>query len=152
MESAYLTPAWLWLYSGVILMFLEILTPGFVIFFFGLSAVTVAGLVALLPDGWFGFPWQLAVFSVLAVVYLVGLRRFVKKIFRGDVTTTSGLVSEYVGRTGSVTQAIKPGLAGRVMVGDSEWNATASVELAVGTAVVVTAQQNLTFVVKPVEK
>jgi len=82
----------------------------------------------------------------------VGLRRFVKKIFRGDVTTTSGLVSEYVGRTGSVTQAIKPGLAGRVMVGDAEWNATASTELAAGTAVVVTAQQNLTFVVKPVEK
>ena len=31
---------WLWLYAGAILMLMEILAPGFVIFFFGLAAAT----------------------------------------------------------------------------------------------------------------
>ena len=33
--------SWLWLYAGAFLMLLELLAPGFVIFFFGLSAATV---------------------------------------------------------------------------------------------------------------
>ena len=32
---------WLWMYLGAFLMLLEIVSPGFVIFFFGLSASTV---------------------------------------------------------------------------------------------------------------
>ena len=33
--------AWLWLYFGAFLMLMELLAPGFVVFFFGLSASTV---------------------------------------------------------------------------------------------------------------
>ena len=32
---------WLWLYAGVGLMLAELLAPGFVVFFFGLSAASV---------------------------------------------------------------------------------------------------------------
>ena len=33
--------AWLWMYAGMLLMLLELAAPGFVVFFFGLAAMTV---------------------------------------------------------------------------------------------------------------
>ena len=76
----FLDVGWLWLYVGAGLMLAEILTPGFVMFFFGLSAATVGAFVLLLPDPFNpSFKWQLAFFSLFSLIYLVTLRRYVKK-------------------------------------------------------------------------
>ena len=40
---------WHWLILGLILMVLEIFIPSFTIFWFGLAAVVVSGLVWLIP-------------------------------------------------------------------------------------------------------
>ena len=37
----FLSAGWMWLYVGAGLMLAEILMPGFVVFFFGLSAATL---------------------------------------------------------------------------------------------------------------
>ena len=37
-----LSPAWIWMYFGAFLMLAELASPGFVVFFFGLGAATVA--------------------------------------------------------------------------------------------------------------
>ena len=68
---------WLWLYAGAILMLMEILAPGFVIFFFGLAAATV-GLVRFAVGDAFTLTWQLAAFSALSIVYILVLRRWVQ--------------------------------------------------------------------------
>ena len=140
----FLSCPWLWMYAGALLMLMELLAPGFVIFFFGLSAATV-GLCRFAFNEAFDLTWQLASFSAFSIVYLVFLRRWMKKIFAGTVETSrADFQNENVGRIGKVTVAVNPPLAGRVMIGDAEWNAVSETPLAVGADVRVTAQDNLT--------
>ena len=147
----FLSAGWIWMYVGAGMMLAEILTPGFVMFFFGLSAATVGALVLLLPDTFNpSFMWQLALFSLFSLVYLVTLRRYVKKIFIGDNGKSRPLADEFTGRFGEVATAIAPNVPGRVVVGDAEWNATAAVPLAAGTRVRVISRKNLTLEVEAV--
>ena len=140
--------AWLWLYLGAFLMLMELLAPGFVIFFFGLSAATV-GLCRFACGEAFSLTWQLAAFSAFSILYLVFMRRWMKRLFTGaSETSTADFNNESVGRLGKVTEAIEPPLAGRAMIGDSEWSATADEAIPVGTNVRVIAQSNLTMKVE----
>ena len=147
----FLGAGWIWLYIGAGLMLAEILTPGFVMFFFGLSAATVGVLVLFLPDTFhLTMMWQLALFSFFSLVYLVTLRRYVKNVFLGDNGTSRTLTDEFAGRLGEVTKDLTPDLPGRVVVGDAEWDATAAVPIVAGTRVKVLSRRNLTLTVEAV--
>ena len=142
--------AWLWLYVGAFLMLAELLLPGFVIFFFGLSAATV-GLLRFALGDTFTLTWQLAAFSGFSIVYLVVLRSWMKRTFLGGrVETATDFDNEYVGRVGRVTEEIRPPLSGRVMIGDAEWTASADAPIAPGATIEVVSQNNLTMKVKEV--
>jgi len=144
--------AWLWLYAGAFLMLLELLAPGFVIFFFGLSAATV-GVCRFVFGEAFSLTWQLAAFSVFSIVYLFALRRWLKKLFMGGkVETATDFDNEYVGRVGRVTEAIEPPLSGRVEIGDAQWTAVADAPVAAGATVRVISQNNLTMKIEEVGK
>lgn len=138
---------WVWVYAGVIVMLLELVAPGFILCFFGLAAVSVGALRLLIGDG-FGLAWQLAAFSFLSVAYIVVLRRFFRRSLTGDRLADRDLQGEYVGRTGRVTEAIRPPLAGRVMIGDAEWSAVADRPVESGRDVKVVFQQNITMKVE----
>lgn len=143
--------AWIWLYLGAFLMLMELLSPGFVIFFFGLSAATVGLCRAVFGEA-FDLTWQLASFSVFAILYLVVLRRWLKKtFFGGTAETKTDFDNEYLGRVGKVTEAIEPPLDGRVLIGDAEWTAVADGSIAVGATVKVISQNNLTMKVEVVK-
>ena len=135
--------AWIWLYIGAFLMLAEIVSPGFVIFIFGLGAATVAVLKWAVPS--LGLAGQLALFSIASVFYLLVLRRYMKKLFMGDAENSPGLASEYVGRLGKVVVAIRPEVPGRILLGDAEWAAAAGERIDVGAEVKVVAQDNLTM-------
>ena len=142
---------WLWLYAGAALMLLELASPGFVLFFFGLAAATV-GLIRFGFGEAFSATWQIAAFSLLSIVYLTVLRRYAKKIFTGEtVKTGTDFNNEYVGRVGKVTTAVNPPLTGRVEIGDAEWTALADAPIAVGVTVKVISQNNLTMKVEEVK-
>lgn len=142
--------AWIWMYIGAGLMLLELLAPGFVIFFFGLAAATVGMLrfwlcETLTPT------WQMIAFSAFSILYLAVLRRWLKSVFTGVKSVSDeSFDSDYIGRIGRVTSEIVPPMPGRVMIGDAEWTAESDVALAVGREVRVTAQKNLTMRVEPV--
>lgn len=140
---------WLWIYAGLGLVLLELVVPGFVLCFFGLAGATV-GVLRLVFGEAFGATAQMAAFSVLSVLYIVLLRRPLKKVFVGEKGGgAQGLSDEYVGRTGTVTEAIAPPKAGRVLLGDAEWTATADAPIPSGADVTVVAQRNLTMAVRP---
>ena len=140
-----LTCAWLWIYAGAALMLLELVAPGFVLCFFGLSAATVGVLRFAFGEA-FTPTWQLAAFSAFSILYIVLLRQYLKKVFvGGKVETKTDFDNESVGRIGQVTTAINPPLAGRILLGDAEWTAEADEPIAVGASVKVVAQQNLTM-------
>lgn len=142
--------AWLWVYLGAFLMLMELLSPGFVIFFFGLSAATV-GVCRFIFGAAFTLTWQLAAFSLFTVLYLFFLRRWMKRLFCGDSEETKvDFNNETVGRAGKVTEAIRPPLAGRVLIGDAEWSAVADAPIAVGADVKVVGQTNITMKVEAI--
>lgn len=143
--------AWLWLYIGAALMLMEILSPGFVIFFFGLSAASV-GLLRFFFGEALTPVWQMAAFSAFTIFYLAVLRRWLKGIFSGSKQTShSDFDSEYVGRAGVVTEAVNPPETGRVLIGDAEWTAESAAPLGKGAHVRVVAQKNLTMTVEKIQ-
>ena len=141
---------WIWLYVGAGLMMLEVVTSGFVVFFFGLAAATVGLLRFCL--GWeFTLTWQFVAFSALCVAYIALLRRWVRSVFSGKVDhAATDFDNEYVGRVGRVTAAIEPPLSGRVEIGDAEWTAVADAPIAAGTDVKVVSNKNLTMKVEEI--
>ena len=143
--------AWLWLYLGAFLMLMELMAPGFIIFFFGLSACTV-GICRFIFGEAFSSVWQVSAFSVFSVLYIVLLRRLLKSVFVGDKSVGDEQLSDggLAGRLGRVTEQIRDGLPGRVMVGDAEWNAVADAPIPAGTDVKVVSQNNLTIKVEVV--
>ena len=144
----FLSPVWLWMYAGAFLMLAELASPGFVVFFFGLAAATVSLLKWMFPS----LPlWgQLAAFSVLSILYLLVLRKYLKKVFTGDKQESPSIDNEYIGRVGRVVEVVRPDVPGRILLGDAEWTAKAATRLEPGTEVRVVAQENLTFTVEPI--
>ena len=143
------TCAWIWMYIGAGLMLLELLAPGFVIFFFGLAAASV-GLCRFWLGETLDTTWQLIAFSVFSIFYLAVLRRWLKNVFTGVKSVSDeNFDSDYIGRIGRVTAEIDPPTPGRVMIGDAEWTAESDVALATGREVRVVSQKNLTMRVVP---
>ena len=141
---------WLWIYAGCALTLLELVVPGFVLCFFGLAAATV-GVLRLMFGEAFSPTLQLAAFSGFSLLYIFLLRRWLKAIFVGDrVDRGAAFSGACVGRVGKVTSAIEPGVPGRVLIGDAEWNAEADAPFAAGAAVRVVSQENLTLKVAAV--
>ena len=144
----FLSPVWLWMYAGAFLMLAELASPGFVVFFFGLAAATVAVLKGAFP----AMPlWgQLAAFSFLSILYLLVLRGFLKWVFVGEKQESPSVSNEFVGRIGRVVETVRPDVPGRIILGDAEWAATSATRLDVGTEVKVVSQNNLTLRVEPI--
>lgn len=135
---------WFWLYLGAGIMLLELVTPGFVVFFFGLAAATV-GLIRFIAGEAFGLTWQISAFSVLSVFYILFVRRLFKKIFLGNVADGKSVDDDISGGIGVVAEAIEPPLSGRVMLRDAEWTAASPYPIAAGERVKVVSRENLTL-------
>lgn len=148
----FLSAGWVWLYVGAGLMLAEILIPGFVVFFFGLSAASVGLLLLAVPGEVFNLTltWQLGLFSLFSIVYLVTLRRYLKSVFLGDSEDGLSASDEFVGRIGEVVKDIAPGVPGRVMLGDAQWDAVAVGPIAAGVKVKILSRKNLTLTVEAV--
>ena len=135
------------MYFGAFLMMMELLVPGFVVFFFGLSAMSV-GIGRFAIGEPFSVTWQFVAFSVLSICYLVVLRRWLKSVFSGYMSESrTDFESGMIGRTGKIVEEVAPPLAGRVEIGDSQWSAVSDRKIAAGVNVKVTAQNNLTLTV-----
>lgn len=148
----FLGAGWIWMYIGAGLMLAEILVPGFVMFFFGLSAATVGLLMLVVPADAFRLTltWQFALFSFFSVAYLLTLRRYAKSVFLGDSDRRKTVVDEFAGRVGEVVAPIAQGVPGRVMLGDAEWDAVSAAPISAGAKVRVLSRSNLTLTVEAV--
>jgi inner membrane protein len=111
---------WWWLIAAAILGILEILLPGVFLVWMAAAAAVTGIVVALLP---LPFPFQLALFGLLAMAAVFGGRRVYE---RNPVPTSDPLLNDrtarLIGQTVQVVTAIENG-EGRVKVGDSVWTA-----------------------------
>jgi membrane protein implicated in regulation of membrane protease activity len=57
---------WYWLVFGMVLIIAELFIPSFTIFWFGLGAILVAGVLLVLPD--LAISWQLFIWAIASSI------------------------------------------------------------------------------------
>lgn len=144
---------WHWLAIGFLLMALELILPGVFLLWIGLAAVIV-GVVA----GIFGLEVlaaQLAVFAVLVLSIVVGVRKYRDKIMGkpSDQPTLNDRTAALIGKEYVATEALING-RGRLKIGDSWWSAetTAAETLPAETRVKIIKAESGVLVVEKVQK
>lgn len=137
----------LWLIAGVILMVSEFVIPGFVIVFFGLGAVITSAVAAFLDVS---LVIQGYIFIISSLLTLFLGRRYFRNILTGkiEVAKTDADDDGIVGSVCTVSRAIEPPQAGRVIVQGSEWQAVATRPIAAGSTVKIVAKKNITLTVE----
>jgi len=132
----------IWLFIGIALLFIELLTLSFFIIFFGLAALTLAAILVFTA---LTLPWQIFIFSAVTLLYFALGKNLLKKKNPSTVDQ-----DQLIGTIATVVQPIFPKDAGKVLVGDTLWNATSSVALQKGSKVRIVAVSSLTLEVTPV--
>ncbi len=140
------TTGLVWLIVGVLLLILEFVLPGFVLFFFGLGA-----LVTFLCSWLFqpSLNEQLVIFLISSLASLFTLRGLIKRTFLGG--STAELDDRAIARGGEsvvVTQTISPPMEGKVKYSGTFWRALADERIDKGEAALVVSQEGLIMRVK----
>jgi membrane protein implicated in regulation of membrane protease activity len=144
-------PSLIWLLTGVLLFLLEMILPGFVLFFFGIGAWCTA------VASWFlsiGLSGQLAVFLVSSVLSLVALRGLIRRTFLGTRLAGDGGDSALArgGEQVEVVVAIALPAEGKVRYSGTTWRATAAEPIEAGEIATIVAQEGLVMRVRKREK
>lgn len=142
---SFLSLASIWVLVGFALVLAEFLVSGFILVFFGTSAILVGILVAF---GLQGSTAQVFVFAVATVLQIVFLRQRFAKTFRGR--RQAGEDEMIVGTAATVVADFAQG-HGQVRLQGAVWAAQAPSETALhaGDPVVVTRVDGLTLHVRP---
>lgn len=148
----WVKPELIWFLVGLAMLLWEFAAPGFIIFFFGIGAWIVA-VICLIAD--VSLNLQLGLFIVISVLLLVSLRKWVKKIFMGRITSKESAdesAAEFIGRKAVVTKEITPIVNGKVEFRGSTWNAEAEEIIPQGTTVEIIGIDSITLKVKSIKK
>ncbi len=147
----FVHPALYWLIIGVLLFFLELALPGFILFFFALGALATALVAWLTP---ISIAWQLAIFMIGSLLSLLALRNLIqRRLFSappaGEVADED-VATAVAGDRGVVSQAIHPPAEGRIRYAGSSWRATAGEPIEEGEIIAVVSQKGLVIEVEKV--
>ncbi len=136
----------LWAVLGLILIGAEMVVSGFVIFFFGVGALTTAALTAVLPGLSGNYILQGVVWIVSSILSFGFFRKKFTKIFRGTILSRE--TDKDVGQSAVVIEAIGPDKPGRVRYQGTSWKAVSYTEkFDPGEKVDIIKEDNLTFIV-----
>lgn len=135
---------WNWFVFGLALLILELLAPGFFFIWFGLAALVTGGIALLLGSViGFGWQWQIVVFLVLAVFFVLSGRRFFGSSDRQDEPLLNQRGEQLIGQRATLDEAIVNG-RGRIRINDTTWRVKGP-DLPAGTEVHVTAFDPVTL-------
>jgi membrane protein implicated in regulation of membrane protease activity len=145
--SIFSRPELVWFIVGLVLFLLELVVPGFVIFFFGLGAwVTALACLMFHP----GTNLQIVIFAVTSVLSLVGLRRIIQeKFFYGKSEGPDAVEDEFTGKVGVATTDFGPNKIGKVEFKGTTWNAESDSEITEGQSVIIIKKSSFNLIVKP---
>ena len=110
----------LWIIFGILLIIIEIFTPGFVLASFGIGAFA-SGLAAYFD---YGTTIQLIAFSIVTIIIFFGIRpMFIQYFHKAENEHKTG-ISAYIGKEFQVTEEINNSTnAGRVQIGSESQRA-----------------------------
>ena len=139
---------WGWLTAGVVLMVLEILTPGVFFMWIGFGALLTGLVSAVFPEA---APVVLGtVFAVLSVISVLAGRKLIgkKQAVDNNLNNRGAL---YVGQSFQVFEPIEDG-RGKIKVGAPLWLASCPQNIPAGATVKVTGVNGTFLVVEPVNE
>ena len=146
--NEFLKPELIWFLIGIVMLLMEFMVPGLIIFFFGVGACIVSA-VCFFADP--SINAQLIIFIVASVMSLLLLRNRLKAIFMGHTSDKQDMTSdlnEFAGQRVVVVKKITSQMPGKVELHGTNWNAEADEEIEQGTTVEIIAKDNLTLKVK----
>lgn len=138
-----------WIIVGLILLIVEIFTPGFILASFGIAGIFTAIFAAF----GFGFKMQLLIFGIFTLIIFFTIRPLLKKYFYRYDDPLRTNVHGLIGRTGKVLEEINNAENhGRVQIGGEDWRARSKNEevIAAGTLVKVVAIEGATVFVEKI--
>ncbi len=153
MDLSFFTSYFIWFLIGFIFIVLELVAPGFILFFFGIGAWLTAFLLVFVD---FSVQWQLVIFIISSLAALVGLRRFALNIFQGFFQQKDACaIFEEAGQLVEVVEDILPDKPGQVKYRGSFWKAVSSIALKKGEMAILSEkadESGIAYVVLPVKK
>ncbi|NUN70065.1 MAG: NfeD family protein [Bacteroidetes bacterium] len=141
----------LWFLFGLVMMLGEIVTPGFVLIFFGVGAWLVSLLL------WLGLPvsftTQMVIFLVTSVSALLFFRKYGTQFSHGKVVKADPerAVDDIRGDRAVATSDIMPGRGGSVEYNGTHWSAESDSTITKGSPVEIVERKNLILTVKPIQ-
>lgn len=140
-------PEVIWFLIGLGLFLLELVLPGFVIFFFGVGA-WITAFLCLVADP--GINLQVVIFAVTSVLSLLALRKIIqKRFFYSREELSEAVEDEFTGREAVALTDFEPGQNGKVEFKGTSWQAESSSEIRKGDRVVIKEKENFKLIVKP---
>ena len=140
-------PELFWFMIGLGLFLLELVIPGFFIFFFGLGA-WVTALVCLIGNP--GINVQIIIFAITSVLSLLGLRRIIqKKFFYSKVDKSGEVEDEFTGKEALAATDFGGQLTGKVEFKGTMWNAESLSEIKTGQRVIILKKDSFKLFVEP---
>ena len=125
---------WAWLSLGVVFIIIELLAPGTMVMWLGISAIAIGLIVAVVPISW---EWQIFLFSVISVGSILFWRARIKKYpQQSDSPSLNKKSNQLIGSHHRLSKAIVDG-RGKININDSLWIANGP-DLPAGTKVKVT--------------
>lgn len=146
-ESIFSKPEMIWFLIGLVLFLLELVVPGFVIFFFGVGA-WVTALVCLIADP--GVNLQAVIFVVVSILALLGLRKLIqKKFFYSKDDRAEAVEDEFTGREAIAIADFGSDRKGKVEFKGTTWKAESGSEIKAGQTVIIIEKDNFKLIVEP---
>lgn len=146
-ENILSRPELFWFVLGLVLFLLELVLPGFFIFFFGLGA-WVTALICLAGEPSTNF--QMVIFAVTSVLSLVLLRRIIqKKLFYSNNNQSEKIEDEFTGNEALALNGFSSGTEGNVEFKGTTWKAESTSEIKEGQRVIIIEKKNFKLIVKP---
>lgn len=145
---------WYWLVFGMVLILLELVVPSFTIFWFGLGALVIGGLLLAAPG--ISLTWQILLWVIASTAFAVFWFRVLKP--RMIDRTKAGIAREaVVGETAMVTRVPQSEHRGELrfavpILGSDSWPFICNEKVALGDRVVVHDVSGNTMMVKKIQQ
>ena len=146
-DTIFSRPELFWFLIGLGLFLLELVVPGFFIFFFGLGA-WVTALICLIGEP--GINLQIIIFASTSVLSLIGLRRIIQRKFFYSKGDESGKVEdEFTGKEAIAVSDFGGQQTGKVEFKGTTWKAESTSEIKTGQRVMILQKDNFKLIVEP---
>ncbi|MCU7807545.1 MAG: NfeD family protein [Candidatus Thiodiazotropha sp. (ex Semelilucina semeliformis)] len=135
---------WHWLILAVMLMILEVFSPGAFLLWMGLAAAVVGLLLLIMPD----LSWQVQIllFALLSVMTIVAVRAFLqRRPIETDQPHLNRRGEQYLDRIFTLQEPIVNG-EGKIRVDDSTWKINGE-DCPAGTRIKITGVQGVVLLV-----